>query len=163
MTIDFTALIARLKRAGLSFATAESVTGGLLSKKITDVPGCSAVFRGGVVSYQTSVKTAILGVPPDILNEEGPVSRSAARAMAEGVRTLLGVDLAISTTGVAGPDSDAFGRPVGLVYIALAGEDWCLTRELHFVGSRNLIRELTCTEALDLFMGQLEKDGCGEE
>ena len=155
MAADFAPLLGTLRAQGLTLATAESLTGGLLSKSITDVPGASAVFRGGVVTYQTPVKASLLGVDQQLLDAYGPVCRPVARAMAEGVRQLLGADLALSTTGVAGPDPDEFGAPVGLVYIALAGDGWCLCRELRLAGSRSLIREMTCEAARDLLAEQL--------
>ena len=155
MAAEFAPLLRKLAAQGLTLATAESLTGGLISKAITDVPGASAVFRGGVVSYQTPVKASLLGVDPELLETQGPVSRSVARAMAEGVRRLLDADLALAVTGVAGPDPDEFGAPVGLVYVALAGDGWCLCQELHLAGTRSIIRELTCQAALELLAEQL--------
>ena len=111
------AAFALLKEKGLTLGTAESCTGGLAAKRFTDLPGASAVFRGGVVSYATEVKHTVLGVDQALLDEYGAVSEPTARAMAEGARKVLGCDLALSFTGVARPDSDERGNPVGLVFI----------------------------------------------
>ena len=104
---------------GLTLSAAESCTGGLIAKRMTDLPGASNVFRGGVVSYTNDVKVGILGVPRDLLNDYGAVSEPVARAMAEGCRKVCGSDLAVSVTGVAGPDTDDRGNEVGTVFIAL--------------------------------------------
>lgn len=112
-----------LKERGLTLSCAESCTGGLVAKRLTDLPGASLAFRGGVVSYTNEVKAAALKVPPALLEEYGAVSAPVAKAMAEGVRALTGSDLAVSTTGVAGPDPDDRGNPVGLVYVALASPE----------------------------------------
>ena len=104
---------------GLTLSAAESCTGGLVAKRMTDLPGASNVFRGGVVSYTNDVKAGILGVPRDLLNDYGAVSEPVARAMAEGCRKVCGSDLAVSVTGVAGPDTDDRGNEVGTVFIAL--------------------------------------------
>ena len=106
-----------LKARGVTFAAAESCTGGLIAKRITDVPGASGVFMGGVVSYTNIVKHRVLGVPADMLEEYGAVSAPVARAMAEGARKATTADCAVSVTGVAGPDRDERGNPVGTVFI----------------------------------------------
>ena len=100
-----------LKARGVTFAAAESCTGGLIAKRITDVPGASGVFMGGVVSYTNIVKHRVLGVPADMLEEYGAVSAPVARAMAEGAREATTADCAVSVTGVAGPDRDERGNP----------------------------------------------------
>lgn len=102
-----------LKERGLTFSAAESCTGGLIAKRITDLSGASAVFRGGVVSYTNAVKAGVLGVPEELLAQYTAVSGPVARAMAEGVRALTGSDLAVSVTGVAGPGPDDDGHPGG--------------------------------------------------
>ena len=107
-----------LKRHHLTLATAESCTGGLIAATLTELPGSSAAFRGGVVSYWTEVKHDVLGVSQDTLDAVGAVAPETARQMAEGARRVIGSDLAVSVTGVAGPDSDDRGNPVGLVYLA---------------------------------------------
>lgn len=106
---------------GLSVATAESCTGGLVAHLITEVPGSSGYFRGGIVSYSDEVKAAELGVPEEALRVHGAVSAQVAVAMAEGVRSRLGTDLGVGVTGVAGPDGGSEAKPVGLVYVAVAG------------------------------------------
>ncbi len=109
-----------LRERGLTLSAAESCTGGLIAKRMTDLPGASNVFRGGVVSYTNGVKSGVLGVPEALLEQYGAVSEPVARAMAEGCRKACGSDLAVSVTGVAGPDKDDWGNEVGTVYIALA-------------------------------------------
>jgi PncC family amidohydrolase len=106
---------------GITVATAESCTGGLVAHLITEVPGSSGYFRGGIVSYSNDVKTAELGVPDEALEAHGAVSAQVAVAMAEGVRARLGTDLGVGVTGVAGPDGGSEAKPVGLVYVAVAG------------------------------------------
>ena len=127
-------VIAALKARGLTLAAAESCTGGLTAKRLTDVPGASAVFLGGVVSYTNGVKERALGVPHDMLEEYGAVSEPVARAMAEGVRRLTCADLALSVTGVAGPDKDDRGHDVGTVYIALSAKNETTVQLLHLSG-----------------------------
>jgi nicotinamide-nucleotide amidase len=109
-----------LGAAGKTVAVAESCTGGTIAKKLTDVPGSSAYFLGGVVAYANSAKEQILGVPGDLLAEHGAVSEPVARAMAEGVRDRFGADFGVSTTGISGPDGGSDEKPVGLVHMALA-------------------------------------------
>ena len=114
----------------LTLSAAESCTGGLIAKRMTDLPGASKVFRGGVVSYTNGVKSGILGVPEALLEEQGAVSEPVARVMAEGCRRVCGSDLAVSVTGVAGPESDDRGNEVGTVYIALASDQGTICRKL---------------------------------
>ena len=142
-----------LKAKGLTLGTAESCTGGLIAKRLTDLPGASAAFKGGVVSYTNEVKAGVLGVSSALLEERGAVCTEVAAAMARGARKALGCDLAVSVTGVAGPDSDDRGNPVGLVYVALADGERCWVRRLTLgnVGnSRPRIRNLSANYALDL-------------
>lgn len=108
-----------LTKKGLTLSAAESCTGGLVAKRLTDRPGASKFFRGGVVSYTNQVKHSILGIPDGLLDQYGAVSGQVAKAMAEGCRRVCGSDLAVSTTGVAGPDPDDRNNPVGTVFIAL--------------------------------------------
>ena len=139
-----------LKEKGLTMATAESCTGGQIAQWITDIPGASSVFRGGVVSYWSEVKAGVLGVPQDMLDAHGAVSAPVARAMAEGARRLTGADIAVSVTGVAGPDSDDRGNPVGLVYLGLATPDGTFCRELRLgKRRRDMIRHRACSFAFD--------------
>ena len=119
-----------LRRRGLTLSAAESCTGGLVAKRVTDLPGASNVFRGGVVSYTNAVKAGVLGVPEELLERYGAVSEPVARSMAECCRKLCGSDLAVSVTGVAGPDGDDRGNEVGTVYIALASEEGIVCRKL---------------------------------
>ena len=106
---------------GLTVAAAESCTGGLVAHLITEVPGSSGYFRGGVVAYSDDVKRSALGVPDDILRAHGAVSAQVAVAMADGARARLGADLGAGVTGIAGPDGGSEAKPVGLVYVAVAG------------------------------------------
>lgn len=144
-----------LKEKGLTVSVAESCTGGLLAQRFTDLPGASSAFKGGVVSYWGQVKHDVLGVPNDLLFQYGAVSAPVARAMAEGVRTLTGSDLALAVTGVAGPDPDDRGNPVGLVYAAIAGQGETYVRVIHAAGSRQRIRYTSASHALDLLRRRL--------
>ena len=139
-----------LKEKGLTLGTAESCTGGLVAKRMTDLPGSSAVFKGGVVSYTNEVKAGVLGVPQAMLDEFGAVSAQVARAMAQGARKVLGCDLAVSLTGVAGPDRDDQGNPVGLIYVALDTPEGTRVRELHLINGRARIRTVAATNAFDM-------------
>ena len=142
---------ALLLERGLTLATAESCTGGLIARRITALPGASRVYRGGVVSYWTEVKAAVLGVPQDILDQYGAVSEPTARAMAEGARRITGADIAVSVTGVAGPDPDERGNPVGLVFIGLATPDGTFCRRTESGRrTRNRIQDLSANHALDM-------------
>ncbi len=144
-----------LGEKALTLSAAESCTGGLLAKRVTDLPGASRVFKGGVVSYTNEVKEKALGVPAELLAQYGAVSAPVARAMARGVRALTGSDLALSVTGVAGPDSDERGNPVGLVYLALAWEGGEHVREIHAAGPRPRIRTVAASHGFDLLRRQL--------
>ncbi len=141
-----------LAERGLTLAAAESCTGGLLSKRMTDLPGASKVFRGGVVSYVNDVKANILGVPREVLEQYGAVSEETARAMAEGCRRVCGSDLAVSLTGVAGPERDDWGNEVGTVYAALAGPEETICKKLTCGRGRgrDRVRTAAASNALDL-------------
>ena len=146
-----------LREKQLTLGCAESCTGGLIAKRFTDLPGASAVFRGGVVSYVNDIKQGVLGVPQALLEEYGAVSEPVARAMAEGARTLLGCDLAVSATGVAGPDPDDRGNPVGLVYLALATPEGTFVKKLESnVGGRPRIRNTSASNAFNLVRRYLQ-------
>lgn len=134
----------------LTLSAAESCTGGLIAKRLTDLPGASQVFLGGVVSYTNGVKQHALGVPASLLKACGAVSAPVARAMAVGVRVLTGSDLALSVTGLAGPDGDDRGNPVGTVFTALSAPEGTFVRRLSLGGSRERIRTLSAHHALDL-------------
>ena len=139
-----------LKARSLTVSAAESCTGGLIAKRITDVAGASAVFPGGVVSYTNGVKESILGVPGDILAQFGAVSEPVAKAMAEGARRIMKSDLALSVTGLAGPDGDDRGNPVGTVYIGLAAPGGTEVTHLVLKGGRESIRQQAADYALVL-------------
>jgi len=137
------------RRQGLTLATAESVTGGLVGARLTGVPGSSDVFRGAIVSYATEVKQQLLGV------SDGPVvSESAAREMAHGVRGRLGADIGLSFTGVAGPDEQD-GQPVGTLYVGMVGPDFDEVRHLRLPGQRDQMRQFAVITALDHLRGIL--------
>ena len=147
---------ALLKDRVLTVGTAESCTGGLLAKLLTDLPGSSAVFRGGVVSYTNGVKAGLLGVPQDLLDRYGAVSPQVAEAMARGAKAALGCDIALSTTGVAGPDADDRGNPIGLVYLGLARGDQCRVTEFRAGPvERERVRRQAAQTALDLLRRHL--------
>ena len=147
---------ALLKDRGLTVGTAESCTGGLLAKLLTDLPGSSAVFRGGVASYTNGVKVGLLGVPQDLLDRYGAVSPQVAEAMAQGAKAALGCDIALSTTGVAGPDADDRGNPIGLVYLGLAWGDQCQVTEFRAGPvERERVRRQAAQTALDLLRRHL--------
>jgi nicotinamide-nucleotide amidase len=152
MTGDAAKLIAQLNERGLSLAVAESLTGGLLAAALVGVPGASTVFRGGVIAYNTALKASILGVDPDLLAEHGPVHPEVARQMALGVRRACAVDgvecdVAIATTGVAGPGPQD-GHPAGEVYVGFAVGSRVHTLRLSLKGDREAIRNGVVTESL---------------
>ena len=137
MMPDTTAELARalgttLRARGLTIATAESCTGGALAAAITAIPGASDYYPGGIVSYSAAVKAALLGVSQAIIDGEGVVSEACALAMARGARQVCGSDLALATTGIAGPGGAEPGKPVGLVYIALAWDTGATCRRTIF-------------------------------
>lgn len=149
--------VSMLKERGATLAAAESCTGGLIAKRVTDVPGASAVFLGGVVSYTNGVKANVLGVPQTMLDEYGAVSEPVARVMAERVRALTGADYALSVTGIAGPDSDERGNPVGLVYIGLSSADGTTIKACNFgKRTRDHIRAQAVNTALDMLRRKIK-------
>ena len=150
-------LLETLRARGLTFAAAESCTGGLIAKRITDLPGASAVFRGGVVSYTNEVKRDVLGVSQQLLNQYGAVSAQVAQAMAEGVQRITGADLAVSVTGVAGPDRDERGNDVGTVYLGIATAQDSQSLKVHFQGDRHTIRRQAAECAFSLLLKETEK------
>ena len=125
-----------LRKRELSLATAESCTGGLVSHRITNIPGSSDYYKGGVIAYANEVKVQILLVHDSLLADKGAVSAECARAMAEGIRALLDGDIGIATTGIAGPTGGTPDKPVGLVYIALATKDYLYHERHIFHGDR---------------------------
>lgn len=150
-------VVQEMTARGLTLATAESCTGGLMGKRITDVPGASACYLGGVVSYQNEVKENLLGVRHETLITKGAVSEETACQMAEGVRKALGADIGISTTGVAGPGGGTPEKPVGLIYVGISTEDktW-VVRILRPRQSRESLRRLASSTAFDLVRRYLE-------
>jgi PncC family amidohydrolase len=143
-----------LKERNLTLGVAESITGGVLQGFLTEVPGSSAVFRGGVVAYHADLKQQLLGVPAELIEQHTVVSPEVAAAMAEGVRRLTGADYAIATTGEAGPES-ASGAPVGTVYLALAGPEGTKTEKREYFGSRDAKRRRASLTALDWLRREL--------
>jgi nicotinamide-nucleotide amidase len=137
-------------------ATAESLTGGLVAAALTSVPGSSAAVRGGVVAYATELKADLLGVPADLLERRGAVHGAVAEAMAEGARDRLGATTGVATTGVAGPDP-AEGKPVGMVFVAVAGPGGLASRQLVLTGGREEIRAATVESVLGLLIGALQE------
>jgi nicotinamide-nucleotide amidase len=148
-------LIAHLREARVLVAVAESCTGGMLSERITAVPGASEVYVGGIVAYANEVKTALLGVPAETLETSGAVSPETAVAMAQGVRQMMGADLAAATTGIAGPGGGTPDKPVGLVYVAVAGAAGELVQRHLFHGDREAIRRQACDAALAMLQQAL--------
>ena len=138
-----------LAQRGMTIAVAESCTGGLIAKRITDNPGSSAYFAGGVVAYSNAAKSELLGVSAAVLEEHGAVSDPVVRAMAEGVRERFGVDIGVATTGISGPDGGTTSKPVGLVHIALAREAATYAESFVFRMDRARHRLLTSQVALD--------------
>jgi nicotinamide-nucleotide amidase len=135
-------------------ATAESLTGGLVAATLVEIPGVSAVFRGGLVVYATELKARLAGVPEALLAERGPVDGDVAAALAEGARERCGADWGLATTGVAGPDPQD-GKPVGLVYVAVAGRTGSTVRKLTLDGNREAIRTESVTAVLQLLTDSL--------
>jgi nicotinamide-nucleotide amidase len=146
-----------LKRRGLTLAVAESCTGGLIGERITRVPGSSAYYLGGVVSYSNEVKQRLLGVSGATLRRHGAVSAQVARAMASGVLRALGSDLGAAVTGIAGPSGGTRAKPVGLVYAAVAGPWGVRVQENRFGGTREDIRNRAAQTALDMVRVELAK------
>ena len=147
ITPDAPAVVAAAAAAGLTVATAESLTAGLVAAGLGAVPGASAVLLGGVVAYANFVKKKVLGVNADLLATAGSVDADVASQMAEGARRVLGADLGVATTGVAGPEPHD-GKPVGCVFIAVAASDRTVVREFSFSGDREAIRGQARDEAL---------------
>lgn len=147
-------LIARLVERGWLLALAESCTGGLVSARLTSVPGASAVFLGGVVSYANAIKRDILDVPAATLEAAGAVSTETALAMAQGVRRIMHANLAAAITGIAGPEGGSTDKPVGLVFIAVAGPRGEHVARFVFSGDRAAIRSQAADTALQFLLEQ---------
>jgi PncC family amidohydrolase len=142
---------------GLTVATAESCTGGLVAETITTVPGSSAYFVGSLVTYADAAKTATLGVSPELLAAHGAVSAQVARAMAAGARQRLDTSLAVSITGIAGPDGGSEAKPVGLVYLGLADGAGVEVRRQQFISDRDGVRTAAAAAALEWLVESAEK------
>ncbi|HBK67813.1 MAG TPA: hypothetical protein DDZ91_04150, partial [Firmicutes bacterium] len=138
-------------------AVAESCSGGLLADRITDVPGASAVFDRGVVTYSNRAKEELLGIPAAVIAREGAVSPEVAHLMAQGVRKKSATEWGVGITGIAGPGGGIEEKPVGLVYLAVEGPEVSLVRELRWRGERSLIKRRTTQAALDLLRRELLK------
>jgi PncC family amidohydrolase len=158
----------RLRAAGLNrqpdtgrggLATAESCTGGLIADRITDTPGSSDYFLGGVVAYSNALKEALLGVRHETLLAHGAVSEPTARQMAHGARQRLGADVALAVTGIAGPTGGTSEKPVGLVYLALSAPDADLCERHIWHGDRRSNKEASAAAALSLLLRYLEQRG----
>ncbi len=153
---DVNELVARCARQGGTLAVAESCTGGLIAHLITNVPGASAVFLGGVVAYANETKAGTLHVPQELLAANGAVSEPVALAMATGVRRLLGADFGIAVTGIAGPGGGVPGKPVGTVYLSVAGPTRERTTRRMFTGDRAAVKAQTADAALALLLESME-------
>lgn len=141
-----------LKQRKLTISVAESCTGGLIQELITDVPGSSKYFLGGVVAYSNELKQKLVGVNPATLKKYGAVSSEVACELAKGVGEITGSDIGISTTGIAGPTGGTKDKPVGLVYIGLCTKDALKSFRFLFKGDRHRIRENTAKKALELIL-----------
>jgi nicotinamide-nucleotide amidase len=151
-------ILSVLTASGQTLAAAESLTGGLVAAALTDVPGSSTAFRGGVVAYATELKAQLLGVDSGMLADHGPVYAPVAVAMAEGVRKRLDATVGVATTGVAGPDP-ADGFPPGTVHIAVSLADDTVVRTMALTGTRDEVRRLTVERVLGLLLGRLREEG----
>lgn len=142
-----------LKRLeGRTLATAESCTGGGIGAALTAIPGSSAVYKGGIISYTNEIKQKLLGINPILLKNLGAVSAPIAEAMAMGARNALNADIAVSVTGLAGPGGDDRGNPVGLVFIGYSDEKRITSRRFVFSGDREEVRKQAVEEALKLIL-----------
>ncbi|HHT62436.1 MAG: CinA family protein [Bacillota bacterium] len=149
------AIINLLIEKGKTIAVAESCTGGLLSGTLTSIPGSSKCFGYGVVTYSNQAKHDLLGISWQVLNEFGAVSYETAVEMAKSVKKLARAQIGLSITGIAGPSGGSERKPVGLVYIGLAGEEFCSAHKFYFTGSREEIRNLSVDKSLDLILQYL--------
>ena len=140
------------KLNGKTLVTAESMTGGGIGAALTAVPGSSAVYKGGVVSYTDKVKKTVLGVDGELLNQYGAVSAPVAQAMAAGVRQLISASVAVSVTGLAGPGGDKFGNPVGTVFLGFESDGFSIVKQYRFSGDREAVRKQAVDEALKLIL-----------
>lgn len=151
-------VVHRLAERGETFASVESLTGGALAAAVVEIAGVSGVFRGGLVVYATELKAQLAGVPEGLLAERGPVDPDVAVALAEGGRHRCGADWGVATTGAAGPQPQG-GKPVGLVFVAVAGPNGTDVRRLRLDGGRARIRSTTVVEALRLLSERIAVAG----
>lgn len=151
-------VVTTFRDRGLTLATSESLTGGLIGAALTGVPGASEVYLGGVIGYATAMKAVLSGVPAEVLANHGAVAAETAGAMADGVRGRTGADWAVAVTGVAGPAGQE-GNPPGTVWLAVSGPGRTKTRRCGFQGDRTAVREATVAAALSLLLGELGADG----
>ena len=144
-------VIKLLREKGMTFSAAESCTGGDVARRFTDLPGASAFFKGGVVTYTNEAKAKLLGIDPALIEEKGAVSHEVAKAMAENVRALLGTDIGVGVTGLAGPDGDGV-HEVGTVFVSLAVEGETFVKELHIgaMRTRSFIRRMAGNHIYDM-------------
>jgi len=140
------------KLQGRSLATAESCTGGGIGAALTSVSGSSRVYKGGIISYCNEIKNRLLGVSEQDLQTYGAVSGPVALQMAQGARSALQADIAVSVTGLAGPDGDEYGNPVGTVFIGFADEHNAFARRFHFSGDREAVRNQAIRESLHIIL-----------
>lgn len=154
--LDLQALAGRLQAiclaAGLTVSTAESCTGGLVAHALTEIPGSSAYFLGGVVAYADATKRAALNVPGTLIERHGAVSVQVARSMAEGARRAIGSDLAVAVTGIAGPGGGTPAKPVGLTYIAVDGPAGCEVRRFLWPHDRSANKRASAAAAIELLI-----------
>ena len=150
---------ATCRASGRTLATAESCTGGLVAHLITEVPGSSAYFLGGLVTYADGIKTALADVPPPVLEAHGAVSAQVAVAMAEGARRRLSVDVAVAVTGIAGPDGGTDTKPVGLTYVAVADVEGETVRRHQWSDDRSGNKRASAAAALSLVLERLAPSG----
>lgn len=155
-------VLSACRRAGLWLATAESCTGGQIAARLTSVAGSSTVVRGGVVAYDNAIKTAVLGVPEEVIAAHGAVSEPVARAMAEGARRVLAADIAVGITGIAGPGGGSPEKPIGTVDVAVADADGCTYKRLALFGDRALIQHSAAVWALKLVWDRLVARGLAQ-
>jgi CDP-diacylglycerol--glycerol-3-phosphate 3-phosphatidyltransferase len=146
-----------LAGTGMTVAVAESITGGMIGSLITEQPGSSAYFAGGVIAYSNDVKRQQLDVSAALLESVGAVSREVGEAMARGVRSRLGTSLGLAVTGIAGPAAEGTSKPVGLTYVAVASDGHVASREFTFSGDRASIRRQAATEALRMLVAEVRR------
>ena len=142
--------------SGKTLVTAESLTGGGIGSALTAIPGSSKVYKGGIVAYTNWVKQNLLGVDENVLSRYGAVSASVAQAMAEGARKCLQADVAVSVTGLAGPEGDEYGNPVGTVFIGYCDAEKAFAEEYWFSGNREAVRKQTVRTALEIVLRNIE-------